>query len=146
MRVFIFLFASLFIAIGSFAQTEGEMKKSGNYLVPNEFLDPNYPDVDESVKNGKSSDEAILELRIYSKNLGRFPVFVSTGNPVQDKLDYEYEIAYFFEKHPYFPQEIYTGNAEKDAQNFEFWYKAWVINFPEKAKKVQPIDMEGGIK
>lgn len=145
MRIFIFLFTSLFIAIGSFAQSEGEMKKSGNYLVPVEYLDPNYPDIDEAIQSGLSVEQAILNLRIYSKNLGRFPEYISTGNPELDNENYRKACAKFFENHPYFPQEIYTGNSKKDAENFDRWYKAWIEFYPIKATKVQRIE-EGGAK
>jgi len=123
-----------------------EVKTVHGYSVPTKFLDPEYPQLRNTGNEALDAESFRKELRMYSKETGKFPRYISTGNPEADQASYIESVEDFFRKHPFFPQAIDTNNPEKDNENLELWFKAWMEYFPEKAKLVKQINEEGGVR
>ena len=113
------------------------------FIVPVEFLDPSYPVLKNTGNNDVDLKLFQTQLRIYSKETGKFPNYISTGDPEKDYIDFVEEKNNFLLRHPYFPQMLFTGNNKLDLLNFELWYKAWFEFYPEKAKQVTGYHKKG---
>lgn len=136
----------LLLFLPGFSQEVQEgYKKINQFIVPVDLLDPAYPVMKSTGDKAMDAESLRLELRIYSKTIGRFPSYINTGDEAKDEAAYDEACKQFLAQHPYFPQPVDSNNPRSDKQNFDRWYKAYLKFYPEKAKRVVVIE-EGGVK
>jgi len=120
-------------------------KKINQFIVPVDLLDPAYPVMKSTGDEVRDAETFRIELRIYTKTIGKFPKYISTGDQAKDEAAYDEACKLYLAQHPYFPQPINTNNPRGDEQNFDRWYKAYIKFYPAQAKRVI-ISEEGGVK
>lgn len=139
----------LFLTIATFNSRGQDIpygyQKVNGFLVPTELLDPEYPIKQYTGDSNYDEKVFTIELREYTKRLGRLPAYVYTGNLEKDQASYEESIMLFLEKHPYFPQPLDTYNEGRNDDVFECLWKGYFRYFPEKAKRIIILE-EGGVK
>jgi len=85
-------------------------KKINQFIVPVDLLDPAYPVMKSTGDEVRDAETFRIELRIYTKTIGKFPKYISTGDQAKDEAAYDEACKLYLAQHPYFPQPINTNN------------------------------------
>lgn len=101
--------------------------------VPLELLDNQYPCFTGNPDQENEKKEYQLAVRAYIKDRGFFPSVAIGGDYNQNLLAYQAEVAVFFDMNPFFPQPVYTLNAQRDAEMYARWKDEWMRAFPARA-------------
>lgn len=130
------LFATIAISNSKAQDVPNGYLQVNQFLVPVDLLDTAYPVLEKTGSVEKDSVLFVAALSTYTKQLGRLPNYICTGDVEKDQTRYNNSIWQFLEEHPYFPQPIYSYNKQRDADVFECLWKGYFKQFPEKAKRI----------
>ncbi len=148
MKPFVIAIALALMSCSTFAQTScHEVVVSGktyrqveHFWVPVKYLDAAYPCFEGDTSVVEEWNAYMLQVRAYIKENGLFPTMPVYGDYFSNLQRWQMAVDAWFSEKTFYPQPVYTFNAQRDAEMFSLWRDQWLLHFPEQAIEILSND------